>query len=296
MLCEGDSQKQISQVEAFVAKTGQSGVLAFDPNLTADTPAIAQVCEQAGVYCWSFALKDPNIHVSDYKYWVAHGAFDFVTQGKLTGQELIKALGGSGNIVAIMGPRGHSAGNDRRAGLGFALQEAPGVKLLAQENVNDWDRTQALNIMQNMLVAYPDLGGVWAANDELGLGALEALRSAGKAGIPIVGIDAGDESIDAILKGEFAATASQEMTRTGFYSLDIPWQAYLGKIDVSQLPPEHREFEIANRIVNKDNAQDYKDHFLNGVPDYDINDPWGWSTGRTLSDLPTYDPSMIAAP
>jgi ribose transport system substrate-binding protein len=295
-LCEGDSQKQFQQVQAFIAKTGKDGVLAFDPNLTAgDTAAIVKLCEDAGVYCWNFALKGPDQHPSDYTHWVSFGAFDFVTQGKLEAQELFKAMGGSGAIVALLGPVGHPAGNDRRAGLGLALQENPNIRLLAQENVDDWDQTKALNVMQDLLVAQPELQGVWAANDSVALGALEALRNAGKAGqIPLTGVDASDATVQAVINGEMTATMSQEMTRTGFYGLDIAWQAYMGNIDPATLPAEHREFEIANRTVNRDNAQDYYNNFSQNTPDYNVDDYWSWAVGLLKPE--TYDPSLIAAP
>ena len=295
-LCEGDSQKQFQQVQAFIAKTGKDGVLAFDPNLTAgDTAAIVKLCEEAGVYCWNFALKGPDQHPADYHYWVSFGAFDFVTQGKLEAGELFKAMGGSGPIVALLGPVGHPAGNDRRAGLGLALQANPNITLLAQENVDDWDQTKALNVMQDLLVAQPTLQGVWAANDSVALGALEALRNAGKAGqVPLTGVDASDATVQAVINGEMTATMSQEMTRTGFYGLDIAWQAYMGNIDPSKLPPEHREFEIANRVVNNDNAQDYFNNFSKNTPDYSVDDYWSWALGLLKPE--TYDPSLIAAP
>ncbi len=278
MLSDGDSQKQISQVQAFIAKAGKDAVLAIDPNLPPDTAPLVKLCEDAGVYCMTFFVKDKDLHPKT-PYWVAYGEFDGTPQGYAIAKELFKAMGGKGQIVSILGPRGHSASVQRRAGLDQAMKETPDITLVGEENA-DWDRTKGLNVMQNLLVAHPDLTGVWSANDQMALGALEGLRNAGKAGqIPIVGVDGADEAIQGIIKGEFTATVSQEGTREGYYGLDIPLKAYMGQLDPMKEPPEHREFEIAFQLLTKDSAQQYYDTHIKIVPDYKMDDIWGWVKG-----------------
>ena len=278
MLSEGDSQKQISQVQAFLAKAGKDAVMSIDPNLPPDTAPLVKLCEDAGVYCMSFFVKDKDLHPKT-KYWVAYGEFNGTPQGYAIAQELFKAMGGKGKIISILGPRGHSASIQRRAGLEQAMKETSGIELVGEENA-DWDRTKGLNVMQNLLVAHPDLTGVWSANDQMALGALEALRSADKAGqIPIVGVDGADESVQGIIKGEYTATVSQEGTREGYYGLDIPYKAFMGTLDPEKEPPEHREFEIKFQLLTKDNAQQYYDSTVKTIPNYKIDDIWSWVKG-----------------
>ena len=120
-----------------------------------------------------------------------------------------------------------------------------------------------LNVTQNLLVAHPEVTGVWSANDQMALGALEALRNAGKAGkIPLVGVDGAEEAIEGIIKGEYTATVSQEGTREGYYGLDIPYAAFIGTFDPMKEPPEHREFEIAIKVVTKENMDTPESHRL----------------------------------
>jgi ribose transport system substrate-binding protein len=127
--------------------------------------------------------------------------------------------------------------------------------------------------------------GVWSANDQMALGALEALRNAGKAGkIPLVGVDGADEAIQGIIKGEYTATVSQEGTREGYYGLAIPYAAFNGKFDPLKEPPEHREFEIAIQVLTKDNAQAYYDSHIKQIPAYKIDDLWGWVKGPLSSN------------
>ncbi len=278
MLSEGDSQKQISQVQAFLAKAGKDAVMAIDPNLPPDTAPLVKLCEDAGVYCMSFFVKDKDLHPKT-PYWVAYGEFNGTPQGYAIAKELFKAMGGKGKIVSILGPRGHSASIQRRAGLEQAMKETSGIELVGEENA-DWDRTKGLNVMQNLLVAHPDVTGVWSANDQMALGAVEALRSAGKIGqIPIVGVDGADEAVQGIIKGEYAATVSQEGTREGYYGLVIPYKAYMGQLDPLKEPPEHREFEIQFQLLTKENAQQYYDSTVKVVPDYKIDDIWKWVKG-----------------
>ena len=278
MLSEADSQKQISQVQAFLAKAGKDAVLAIDPNLPPDTAPLVKLCEDAGVYCMTFFVKDKDLHPKT-QYWVAYGEFNGTPQGYAIATELFKAMGGKGKIVSILGPRGHSASIQRRAGLEQAMQETPGIELVGEENA-DWDRTKGLNVMQNLLVAHPELTGVWSANDQMALGAVEALRSAGKIGqIPIVGVDGADEAVQGIINGEYTATVSQEGTREGYYGLVIPYKAYMGQLDPLKEPPEHREFEIQFQLLTKENAQQYYDSTVKQVPDYKIDDIWKWVKG-----------------
>jgi ribose transport system substrate-binding protein len=278
MLSEGDSQKQISQVQAFLAKAGKDAVMAIDPNLPPDTAPLVKLCEDAGVYCMSFFVKDKDLHPKT-PYWVAYGEFNGTPQGYAIAKELFKAMGGKGKIVSILGPRGHSASIQRRAGLEQAMKETSGIELVGEENA-DWDRTKGLNVMQNLLVAHPDVTGVWSANDQMALGAVEALRSAGKIGqIPIVGVDGADEAVQGIIKGEYTATVSQEGTREGYYGLAIPYKAYMGQLDPLKEPPEHREFEIQFQLLTKENAQQYYDSTVKIVPDYKIDDIWKWVKG-----------------
>jgi ribose transport system substrate-binding protein len=278
MLSDGDSQKQISQVQAFLAKAGKDAVMAIDPNLPPDTAPLVKLCEDAGVYCMSFFVKDKDLHPNT-PYWVAYGEFNGTPQGYAIAKELFKAMGGKGKIVSILGPRGHSASIQRRAGLEQAMKETSGIELVGEENA-DWDRTKGLNVMQNLLVAHPDVTGVWSANDQMALGAVEALRSAGKIGqIPIVGVDGADEAVQGIIKGEYTATVSQEGTREGYYGLAIPYKAYMGQLDPLKEPPEHREFEIQFQLLTKENAQQYYDSTVKIVPDYKIDDIWKWVKG-----------------
>ncbi len=145
--------------------------------------------------------KPENVKAWDYPHWVAHEAFDGISAGEFAANVLFKKMGGKGKIVAIKGMLANSIAIDRYKGLENMLAKNPNIKLVASDTA-EWDRTKAFEKMKSFLVANPDIGGVWAANDNMALGALEALRAAGLAGkVLVTGCDGISEMLDAIAAG-----------------------------------------------------------------------------------------------
>src|SRR5260370_26129273 len=119
----------------------------------------------------------------------------------------------------------------RFKGLQKALAESPGVQLLQWEG-GDWDRTKGYNLTKTMLVARPDIEGVWAANDEMAMGAIQALKEAGKAGtIKVSGCDGIPEIYDAIRAGYASSTVMQDAKYQAELGLAMALAAKQGKLD-----------------------------------------------------------------
>ena len=131
------------------------------------------------------------------------GADDYVL-GMATARHLIKALGGKGNVIIIEGVRGSLTSTDRVRGFNAAIKEAAGVKLLASQPAN-YQRLQALQVMENLMQSHPQIDGVLAANDAMALGALEALDGAERKAL-VIGINATKEGVDAIKAGRLLAS------------------------------------------------------------------------------------------
>ncbi len=120
-------------------------------------------------------------------------------------------LGGKGNIVVLQGPLGQSGQTNRQKGIENVLGKYPDIKVLAQDTAN-WKRDEAVNKMKNWISAYGDeINGVVSQNDDMGLGALQALKESGKT-IPIVGIDGIEDGLKAVESGEFIGTMLQNGT------------------------------------------------------------------------------------
>ena len=117
-------------------------------------------------------------------------------------------------------------------------------------------------------------------NDNMGLGALEALRTAGLAGkIPVVGIDGTSEAINATIAEEFAATVNNDPMWQGGMGLSSPYSAKTGVFDPAKEPKEHREFYFEPVYVNTENAQEVKTNYIDGIPNYDWNGSLGPRAG-----------------
>jgi ribose transport system substrate-binding protein len=122
------------------------------------------------------------------------------------GRYLLKSMGGKGNVVILEGVKGSTTSDERTRGFRKALEEFPDVKLLASQPAN-YQRLQALQVMENLIQSNPRIDGVLAAADVMAMGAIEALEAAGQKQAKVVGIGGVPESVKAIKDGRLLATA-----------------------------------------------------------------------------------------
>lgn len=281
---EYSSEKQLNDIRALVARSKGNVVFCIDPNESPDVVAIANVLEQAGVYFVTFWNKPDDVKVWEYDHWVSHIGFDNVANGYKTATELFKTFKTplKGKVVAIQGMLSNTPAIERFQGFLKAVREHPGIELLDAQTAN-WQRTKAYDITLNYLAAYPQIDGVWCANDDMAMGALEALRARGLAGkVKVAGIDAIPEMIDAIARGEAAATVSPDPLWQGGMGLSIALAAKQGKIKVSELPHSKRQWIASSLLITRDNINDYIGKYIKGTPKFDWNDHFG----RWVAELP----------
>jgi len=146
---------------------------------------------------------------------VCHIASDNVAGGRMAAQYVAKLLDGKGKVVELVGIPGTSAARDRGKGFEEELAKHPGLVLVAKQTAN-FNRAEGLTVMENILEAHPDIDAVFAQNDEMALGAIEAIKAAGKLDeIVVVGFDAIPDAVEAVKKGEMAATIAQQPYRMG---------------------------------------------------------------------------------
>lgn len=279
---EADSQRQLSQVRSL-GTDGKVFVLNVDPNTPSDTEAIVQAVTEAGGYVVTQWNKPEDLwpwDVSDN--WVAHISFDGVASGEEISNILFEEMGGSGNIIAIQGILDNSSAQQRFEGLQKALEGNESITLLEDQTAN-WSRAEGLTVTQTLLAKYGDqIDGIWAANDEMALGALEALRAAGLDGqIPIVGFDAVPEALEAILDEStgYIATSSPDPWWQGGAGLSIAYKAATGEIDVSELTNEQRAFYGTQTAVTAANAAEYLQAPALEDIQADFEDPWARMQG-----------------
>ncbi len=137
---------------------------------------------------------------------------DDVAAGKQEATQMVEALGGKGNVVVLQGPLGSSPQLDRGEGIDSVLAENPDMKVLAQDTAN-WKRDEAVNKMKNWISAFgDDIDGVISQNDDMALGAIQALREAGMSDVKVVGIDGIEDGLKAVQAGDMIGTSLQHGT------------------------------------------------------------------------------------
>ena len=270
--CEGSSEKQLNDIKALIAKAGKNAVFCIDPNESPNVIPIAKALEAAGVYYVTWWNKPDSVKVTDYPHWVAHIAFDGISAGEFMADTLFKKMGGKGKIVALQGMLANSVAVDRYQGLTNTLAKYPNIKLAAVDTA-EWDRTKAFEKMKSFLVANPDVGGVWAANDNMALGALEAIRAAGLAKkVLVVGCDGISEMLDAVKAGEAAATVLNDSFWQGGMGLALTIAAKDGKINLKTTPADKRAYFARAVEVSQDNIDTIIATYVKGTPKYDWTD------------------------
>ena len=135
--------------------------------------------------------------------------------GRMAGAFLIERLHATAKVAVLEGVPGHETADARLRGFRKALAGAAGMQIVASQPAN-MERDQAFNVTQNILQAHPDITALFACNDVMALGALEAIQAAGKATtISVVGFDAQDDARKAITEKRMAATIAQNPREMG---------------------------------------------------------------------------------
>jgi ribose transport system substrate-binding protein len=155
------------------------------------------------------AAKEAGIKVASFV------GSDNYEGGRLAGKHLVEATGGKAKVAVLEGIPGHETGDSRLRGFKDAIKDSPGVSIVASQPAN-WERDLGFNVFQNMLQAHPELDAVFACNDMMALGAVEAIAAAGKTGkIRVFGFDAVDDARQAIQSGTMVGSVAQFPSEMG---------------------------------------------------------------------------------
>jgi ribose transport system substrate-binding protein len=256
-LNQGDSDKQVSLMRSLLATNPQCTIFNVEPNADTVIRPMVDTANETGAWIVTHWGHPPGYHPYDGNdQWVAHVAVNSLEAGTTISNLLVNAIGKEGGIVALQGRLDTDPAQKRFAGLQEVLKANPKVTLLGEQTAN-WDRTASFPIVQTWLSKYGDkIKGVWAANDDMALGALEALRAAGLAGkIPVVGVDGIPEAIAAISKGEMIATVSSDAFYQGSIGLAMGYCVMSGQTPLPKAwPKEKRDFYLKLLVITKDNA------------------------------------------
>jgi ribose transport system substrate-binding protein len=180
----------------------------------------------------------------------AYAGTDNRAGGTLAGQHVIEKVS-TGKIAIITGVPGNQSQDERAAGFLETVRAVPGLEVVTSQPANS-ERSLGLTVMENILTAHPDIKAVFATNDQMALGAVEAIMARSpKAGIVVVGFDATAEAVQAIVEGRMSASVAQRPFEMGRRSVE----AALALIDGRTVEPR---IDTGTELVTSANAQGYK--------------------------------------
>ncbi|AQS41053.1 MAG: Ribose ABC transport system periplasmic ribose-binding protein RbsB [Candidatus Tokpelaia hoelldobleri] len=175
----------------------------------------------------------------------AHIASDNVAGGEMAAKAIATALGGRGTVIELEGVPGTSAARERGAGFNKTVA-AVGLDVIAKQPAN-FDRTQGLNVTENLLQAHKNVDAVFAQNDEMALGAVRAAQAAGRK-LVIVGFDGTADGIAAVKSGVLHATIAQQPAEIGRLGVKTADQLIKGETVANHIP-------VPLQLITKDSAQ-----------------------------------------
>jgi ribose transport system substrate-binding protein len=199
-----DVSTQASQVDSLINQ-GVDAIIVVPAQADSLAPQVASAkAKNIPILAVNAALESKELSGNVQPDDVAAGAQEM--------QMMADRLGGRGNIVVLQGPLGGSGEINRGKGIDQVLAKYPDIKVLAKDTAN-WKRDEAVNKTKNWISSFgPQINGVVAQNDDMGLGALQALKEAGRTDVPIVGIDGIEDGLNAVKSGEFIGTSLQNGT------------------------------------------------------------------------------------
>jgi len=185
-----------------------------------DIEAGAEAVEKAAAA--GIPVVGSNARVNSEKLTSYVGSNDAIS-GAMQAEIAVKKIGGKGNVVIIEGPIGQSGQTERRKGNLEVLNKYPEVNVLEMKTAN-WSRAEALALMENWLTAHAgNINAVIGQNDEMALGAIEAIKSNGLSpkSIAVVGIDGVSDAIRAVQAGEMEVSILQDSVGQAQGALDV---------------------------------------------------------------------------
>ena len=237
---QNDSAKQQAAVEGFISQK-VSGILISPMTVDSLVPAIEEAAK-AGI---PVATVDRKANTDKV---LVHVGADNVEGGRAAARYIVKMLNGKGNIIELEGTPGASPAIDRKKGFDEVIAQNPGMKILVSQTAQ-FDRAKGHDVMENLMQAYPNFDAVFGANDEMIIGAIEAMSAGGidPSKKVTAGYDATPDALTYIKEGKLGATVDQFPGKQAAQALD-----YLVNYIKSKTMPPQPVIYIQPQTVTKD--------------------------------------------
>jgi ABC-type sugar transport system substrate-binding protein len=243
----GDLAVQVANVEDLIAQRVDAIFLA--PQQEKGFEGALQAAKDAGI---PVILLDREVQGTAGQDFVTFIGSNFVEEGKRAGEWLVKQTGGKAGIIELLGTAGSSVARDRHDGFAAAIKSSPDMKILASQNGN-FTRAEGQKVMENLIQAHGrEITAVYAHNDEMALGAIQALKAAGfqpGKDVLIVSVDGQKSALEAVQRGEMNVTVECN-PRFGPIAFDTLEKYLKGE----KLPPK---IIVPDRFFDSSNAAQY---------------------------------------
>lgn len=235
---QNKSEKQVSDVEDLMSRG--IDVLIITPHTAEPLTPIVKQAMDAGIKVITLdrGVNTPvTVHIGADNKLIGRAAAKYIAE---------KLLNGNGNLIEIQGTLGASATIDRHDEFMKELANYPGVKVIASQTA-DYSREPAVKFMEDMLQRFGpgEFTVVYAHNDEMALGAIQALKAANRLeGVFVVGIDGQNEAFDAIKAGDMTATFTYP--NGGKEGVEVAYKLMMGEMVPNPFVLETAQVDAAN--------------------------------------------------
>ena len=243
---QSNTPKQVSDIEDMVAQGVD--VLFIPPREEQGLEPALESAREAGVPVF---LVDREANAQICEDYISFMGSNFIQQGERAAGWLIEATNGSANIAELQGTVGASVTADRGEGFKGVIDENPGMEMVASQSGN-FSRAEGQNVMEQILGGNPDLDAVYAHNDEMAIGAIQALKDAGRKpgeDVTVVSVDGTRDALQAIIDGDLGATVETN-PRFGPLAFDTAERFLNGE-------PIPTKITVQDRLFDKSNAAEF---------------------------------------
>ncbi|MBN2313650.1 MAG: D-ribose ABC transporter substrate-binding protein [Sedimentisphaerales bacterium] len=241
---QNDTAKESDHFENIIA--GGYGAILFNPTDADGSIANVKKAKKAGIP--TFCI-DREINANDVA--ATQILSDNYTGCVELGQYFVKKMNQKGTYVELLGILGDNNTWNRSKGFHSVVDNYPELKMVAQQSA-EFDRTKAMDVLESILQANPDIDAVFCGNDAMAMGAYQALAAAGKAGkVMVFGFDGAKDVIDSIRDGKIVATGMQFPKRMARMAAEQADEYIKGKRDFQQKVP------VAVELVTQENIAKY---------------------------------------
>ena len=247
---QSNTPKQVSDIQDMVAQGAD--VLFIPPREEQGLEPALQSAREAGVPVF---LVDREANAEICEDYIGFMGSNFIEQGERAAEWLVEAKNGKAKVAELQGTVGASVTADRGEGFKSVIDENSGMEIIASQSGN-FNRAEGQNVMEQILGGNPDLDAVYAHNDEMAIGAIQALKDAGRKpgeDVTVVSVDGTRDALQAIIDGDLGATVETN-PRFGPLAFDTAERFLAGEQVPTRITVQDHLFDEGNAAQFIDSA------------------------------------------